>query len=289
MQKNTSSQSSSTLGEREHDVVLSLSVVSTSQGALVRNFLTTLDAHAPPVPVEVVLTINGPEPSPLEGLNLGFPVRVIENSTRRGFAQNHNAAFRVARGVHFCVINPDITFSEDVFSPLLAHLRDPRVGITAPRMVDETGEMQDSFRSLPTPGRIIARVFGRELPDERTLVDEQGFAFPDWIAGMFLLLRSGVYRELGGLDERYFLYFEDVDIGVRCRLAGYELVVDTGVTVGHDARRDSHRSLSYLRKHLASARKFFLSRPYRGALAAKRAGTFNRGGTTGTRRDPALV
>lgn len=288
MQKNTSSQSSSPSAETR-EVVLSLSVVSTSQGVLVRNFLTTLDAHAPPVPMEVILTLNGPESSPLEGLELGFPVRIVENATRRGFAQNHNAAFRAARGAHFCVINPDITFSEDVFSPLLAHLQNPDVGITAPRLVDETGEMQDSFRSLPTPRRIAARVFGRELPNERMSVDEQGLAFPDWIAGMFLLLRSDTYRELGGLDERYFLYFEDVDIGVRCRLAGYQLVVDTGVTVGHDARRDSHRSFSYLRKHLSSARKFFLSRPYRRALAAKRAGTFNRGGKAGTKHDPAFA
>lgn len=271
------------------EVALSLSVVSTSQGSLVRKFLTTLHAQAPPVPMEVILTINGPEPSPLEGLNLCFPVRVIENTTRQGFAHNHNAAFRTARGAHFCVINPDITFSEDVFSPLLKHLRDPGVGITAPRMMDQTGEVQDSFRSLPTPGRIAARVFGRELPDEPLAVDERGLAFPDWIAGMFLLLRSDTYRELNGLDERYFLYFEDVDIGVRCRLAGYELVVDTGVTVGHDARRDSHRKLSYLRKHLASARKFFLSKPYRQALAAKGRGTFNRGGRTDAKRDPAFV
>jgi GT2 family glycosyltransferase len=285
MQNNTSSRSS----ENKDEVVLSLSVISTSQGALARNFLITLDAYAPPVPMEVILTVNGPEPSPLEGLELGFPVRIIENPTRHGFAQNHNAAFRSASGTHFCVINPDITFSEDVFSPLLAHLRNPDVGITAPRMVDEGGEMQDSFRSLPTLGRIAARVFGRELPNERMPVDEQGLAFPDWIAGMFLLFRSDTYRELGGLDERYFLYFEDVDIGVRCRLAGYELVVDTGVTVGHDARRDSHRSFSYLRKHISSARKFFLSRPYRRALAAKRADTFNRGGKAGTKHDPAFA
>jgi GT2 family glycosyltransferase len=289
MQKNTSSPSSLTSGGNQDEVVLSLSVVSTSQGGLVRNFLNTLNAHAPPVSMEVVLTINGPEPSPLQGLDLGFPVRVIENATRRGFAQNHNAAFRAARGAHFCVINPDITFPEDVFSRLLAHLRDPRVGITAPRMVDETGHVQDSFRSLPTPGRIVARVFSRDLPEERMALDERGLASPDWIAGMFLLLRSDVYRELNGLNERYFLYFEDVDIGVRCRLAGYELVVDTGVTVGHDARRDSHRKLSYLRKHLASARKFFLSKPYRQALAAKRAGTFNRGGNSGIMGGPALV
>jgi GT2 family glycosyltransferase len=273
---NTFSQSSSPSGEIKDEVALSLSVVSTSQGALVRNFLTTLDAHAPPASMEVILTINGPEPSPLEGLEIGFPVRVIENPTRRGFAQNHNSAFRAARGAHFCVINPDITFSEDVFSPLLAHLRNPDVGITAPGMVDEDGEIQDSFRPLPTPRRIAARVFGRELSAEQTPIGELGLAYPDWIAGMFLLLRSETYRELGGLDERYFLYFEDVDIGVRCRLAGYELVVDTALTVGHDARRDSHRSLSYLRKHLASARKFFFSRPYREAIRAKRAGRFNR-------------
>lgn len=74
---------------------------------------------------------------------------------------------------------------------------------------------------------------------------------------MFMLFRSQDFERLGGFDERYFLYYEDVDICVRAGQQGMRVVACPKVSVVHDARRDSRRSFKHLRWHLASMVRFF--------------------------------
>jgi GT2 family glycosyltransferase len=80
---------------------------------------------------------------------------------------------------------------------------------------------------------------------------------------MFWLMEAGVFRELGGMDERYRLYFEDVDFCARARLRGMNILVDTQVRVRHDAQRSSRRNPYYLILHIQSALRFFASPVYR--------------------------
>jgi GT2 family glycosyltransferase len=76
---------------------------------------------------------------------------------------------------------------------------------------------------------------------------------------MFMLLDSKAFRTLGGFDERFFLYYEDVDLCCRIRLAGCSLTICPAVNVVHDARRASHRNLRFMKWHLASMIRFFCS------------------------------
>jgi hypothetical protein len=85
----------------------------------------------------------------------------------------------------------------------------------------------------------------------------------DWIAGMFMLFPAAVFAKLGGFDEAYFLYYEDVDLCSRLRAQGREVLVSSGVSVIHDARRASHRNPKYLRWHLSSMLRFFLHHFFR--------------------------
>ena len=79
-------------------------------------------------------------------------------------------------------------------------------------------------------------------------------------------MRSDTYRKLGGLNEKYRLYFEDVEFCTRARLAGLKLAVNTNVRVQHDAHRASRKKLIYLIWHIQSAIRFFTSPVYRKAL-----------------------
>ena len=78
-----------------------------------------------------------------------------------------------------------------------------------------------------------------------------------------MLFPSGIFERLGGFDERYFLYYEDVDICGRLRLQGHEVVLCPQAKVTHHAQRTSHRSVRYLRWHLTSMLRFFFSSVYR--------------------------
>ena len=160
-------------------------------------------------------------------------------------------------------------FEHSIFDQLLERLKTFPNAILAPQIVDDRGNIQDSFRSLPTPFEIIRR----RLPGykfEAYQPDLQGLIHPDWSAGMFWLMDSAIYRQLGGMDEYYRLYFEDVDFCTRARLAGIKVLGDSRVQIRHDARRSSRRKIYYLLWHSQSALRFFMSPVYRQARRTSR-------------------
>jgi len=248
-----------------------VSVVSHDHASLLPPLLDGLREHCRDRGIAVALTLNTGESLPFGPDGYGFPVALIRNPRPKGFAANHNAAFRAAKASYFCVLNPDIRLVEDPFPPLCLRLEDGRTGVAAPLIVNAEGGIEDSARRLPTPVRILLRSagLGRRLDYE---IGREPVS-PDWLAGMFLVFRCGIFAELGGFDERYFLYCEDADLCTRIKLAGYDVVLDPSVKVVHDARRDSHRNLTHFAYHMGSLAKFFASRVFLSGLRRKGEGT----------------
>lgn len=239
--------------------LLTISIVSHADGEKIKTLLTSLFHHEQDKTYQYLITDNlGSENYSDSAFQ---KAEIIRNKAPKGFAENHNAAFQKARGQYFCVFNPDILFVEPVFEKLLQHLQQDRADILAPLIVDSKGVVQDSFRRLPSPKEIIARRLFKAPPVQRPAA----LFSPDWLAGMFLLMRKETFKSLRGFDERYFFYFEDVDFSTRARLAGYRLLLDPFVKVQHDAHRGSRQSLRYLLWHLQSAWKFFSSDTYKKA------------------------
>ena len=251
---------------------LHISVVSHGQGELVHLLLQDIQKYCGGLALQLTLTLNIPEILSFDPTSFSFPVHILENSLPKGFGVNHNQAYRY--GVekypckYFCVINPDVRFKGDVFSPLISALQEPGShGVIAPRVVNLTGELEDSVRALPTPFSILTKALGissKNIYEQ----DEQRF-FPDWVAGMFMLFPEEVFSAAGGFDEHFFLYYEDVDFCCRLRLLGYDVVVDPATVVMHDAQRASHRNLRYLRWHVSGAIRFFLSPVFAASLWRK--------------------
>lgn len=236
--------------------LVSISVVSHNQGSLVHELLADLDRCR--VPLEVILTLNVPERLPFQAKDFGFPITLVENERRKGFGSNHNYAYSQASGGYFCVLNPDIRISGDPFPLLIRHLDDSRLGVLAPKIVGVEGGVEDSARQFPTPFSILRKALRMGSAGLDYSLEEDCI-YPDWIGGMFMLFRSDVFGEIGGFDERYFLYYEDVDLCARLHLKNYKVALCTNVSVVHDARRESRRNLKYLTWHLSSMAKFFLS------------------------------
>lgn len=245
--------------------LITFSVVSHGDAAKIERLLASLQNYEPDTKrFQIILTDNLekdlPEfdPSPWASLN------ILRNSTPLGFAHNHNNAFRIAQGEWFAILNPDLVFEQSVFGKLLDRIQADWNTILAPYIVDKSGQVQDSFRRLPTPLELI----WRRLPGykfEALKPDQDGLIHPDWIAGMFLFTSHVVYRKLGGMDARYHLYFEDVDFCTRARLAGMKVLVDSRLHIRHDAQRSSRKSFYYLLLHTQSALRFFTSSVYRQA------------------------
>lgn len=239
---------------------IAISIVSHGQGDLVGEILADLSRFADSVPIEVILTKNIPERLPFSVEDLPYPVRIVENIVPKGFGANHNAAFRLAEGRWFCVMNPDIRLNDDPFPALLECLDNPRVAVAAPLVLGTGGGVEDSARRFPSPAKILCKSLGGCKGSDYSITGSP--VHPDWVGGMFMLLPFSVYEKAGGFDERYFLYYEDVDLCARLRLMRYEVVLCPNAKVVHHAHRSSHRNLRYLRWHISSMARFFLSLVY---------------------------
>ena len=248
--------------------MISISVVSHAQANLVGALLQDLAKIAEETPIEVLLTKNLPEKTP----DVCFPsnrmIRVIENREVQGFGHNHNAAFAVATGDYFCVLNPDIRLSVNPFPVLLTTLADGLNAIAVPQIVGTEGDIQDSARRFPTLWGLIKRVSGMEA--DHMVPGATAHPIPvDWAAGMFLLMHSTQYAALGGFDQRYFLYCEDVDLSARVWKSGKRVMLCPQATAIHDARRTSHGNFKYLIWHLTSYVRYFIRHSFRSPRAAR--------------------
>lgn len=236
-----------------------VSVVSHGQGNLLRGLLSDIHEHWKPHGLHLVLTKNLREDTPSEIERLAFPTRVVQNRCPTSFAANHNAAFALFDSDIFCVVNPDIRCPTDPMPALLGTLAQPDVALAAPLAKSPAGVVEGSARRRITPWRIALRIAGLARRPDYDI--SQSPVYPDWVAGMFMALRSEDFASLGGFDERYRLYCEDADLCMRLWAAGRRVALVPEAFVVHDARRDSHRQLRYLSWHVSSLLRFFVRYP----------------------------
>lgn len=239
---------------------VSISVVSHLQIGLAAALCRDLEDYCKDSSFELILTLNLDENLPFALDAFSYPIKLIRNATPLGFGANHNQAFTHASGQNFCVMNPDIRLTGNPFNALLACLEDSSVGVAAPLVLGEQGEVEDSARRFPGPLKILCKAIGGCVGPDYAINDAP--IYPDWVGGMFMLFPRGIFERLRGFDERYFLYYEDVDICGRLRLLGHEVALCPQARVTHHAQRSSHRSFRYLRWHLRGMARFFLSPVY---------------------------
>ncbi len=240
--------------------LLTVSIVSHMQLGFVKHLLADIAKFCDPSFLEVIVTINVHEKKDILPEDYLFNLTVIRNRSPKGFGANHNYAFSIARGDYFCVINPDIRLNGDPFLGLIRGLSDKSVGVIASLVLRENGCFADSAREFPSIPLLVRRIVYKTRQSDY-LIGSRPIQ-PDWIAGMFMLFPSSVFKTLEGFDERYFLYCEDIDICARLYLKGLKCVLDPRVRIMHLEQRDSHYQLRYLIYHLSSIVRFFLSTVY---------------------------
>jgi N-acetylglucosaminyl-diphospho-decaprenol L-rhamnosyltransferase len=181
--------------------------------------------------------------------------RVLENATPLGFAANVNRGVRETTGEYVLMANPDAIPHEGAVAALLEFLETrSRAGIAGPKMLYPDGTLQPSRRSFPTVlGTIVRRTPLRLLRDpyrhqarHYNLGEVPTEPVPaDWMLGGFLLFRREMLEELGGLDEGFRLYGEDIDLCYRAAKAGWERWYVPAAVVEHEHKAETdHRLLT---------------------------------------------
>ncbi|MEN9479140.1 MAG: hypothetical protein RLZZ298_535 [Pseudomonadota bacterium] len=230
---------------------VTVSIVSHGHGIMVESLIRVLLGYSEVG--QIILTCNIPET-----LNIASHERItlVDNGVPKGFGSNHNAAFALCQYPFFCPLNPDIELSENPFPKLLKSASETGAALVAPLIFSRNGSVEDSIRHFPTFRLLLSKVLGNSCGRYPVFLGQPDF-YPEWVAGMFLMFRSQAFACLHGFDEKFFLYYEDVDICVRAWKNGMKVLACPSVAVVHDARRESHRSSRYLRWHLASMVRYF--------------------------------
>ena len=139
---------------------VAVSIVCHRQLSLAILLISDLQSLCSDAIKEVILTLNVDEKFDLSEFKFSFPVRIIRNESPLGFGANHNAAFKQAKGNFFCVLNPDIRLTMNPFPILLEFARQSDVGVVAPRVLNNSGQREDSERRFPTPWELMKKIAG---------------------------------------------------------------------------------------------------------------------------------
>lgn len=191
----------------------------------------------------------------------------LQNETPQGFGANHNKVFRYCReelGLQhadgFLVLNPDVVVSSQTINDLLVSLQNyyPRLAAANLFKDQEFKTLEGSVRRFPYLWDFFSSLIFKST---RTTIRRQGFNEPchvDWASGAFLVFQAELYAALGGFDERYYLYCEDVDICWRAsKLYGVRTLYLPHIKAVHAGRRDSHKSINrHMLWHICSAFRF---------------------------------
>jgi len=256
-------------------VDLSVIVISYNSAAYLPACLGAL-SRSTHVPYEVVVVDNASTDGSAGVVRRTCPgATVIENPDNRGFARAANQGFRAANGRRMLLLNPDTEVQEGAADRCVAFLdANSDVGIVGARVNNPDGTLQRACRrSVPTPmvslfrlaglSRLFprhpaARAYNLEDEDPARTMDV------DAVSGSFLMVRREALEAVGGMDERYFLYAEDIDFCMSVRRAGYRVVYYPEAVVVHHkgassrqtrlaANREFHRSMAlFHQKHFAS-------------------------------------
>jgi GT2 family glycosyltransferase len=228
--------------------MLAVSIVTFRSGQVIGQCLKKL-FEATSRPIQIVVFDNASDDDTLAQLRpFGNAVRVIPHRSNVGFGCAHNRVLAQVSSEYFLLLNPDVELPPGGLDRLVGHLEEnPGCGAVAPLLANGPhGELSGFGRSYPGQGRLPRS--WRSLPGEIATLQ-----------GACVLVRSALLRSLGGFDERFFLYAEDLDLSLQIRRAGYSLACLKTVGARHlGGHSESGRSsLSVAHRKYAALLKFY--------------------------------
>ena len=246
---------------------LSAAIVTYNDIDKVRDAVLSIKENTKRYPLKLYIIDNGSTDGTADFFK-DFDVTVIENGKNIGFGAAHNKALNLSLGKYHFIINPDILVKSDVLSDMADFMdENPDVALSMPNILNGDGTVQYLPKEIPTArylflGR-LARLGGvfKKIREEYVWADREIKAPTkiDFCSGCFMCISSQVFKDLGGFDERYFMYLEDVDLTLRAKSFGKAVIIPK-ISVTHSWERESAKKLKYLFIHLSSARKFLRRR-----------------------------
>lgn len=231
-------------------IKLSIIIVSWNVEKYLVNCLSSIEKNRPSVEYEIIVVDNASTDGIVDRIRRDFPnVCLVENISNIGFAAANNQGIEMAKGQYLFLLNPDTIVHPDAMDSLTKYLDEHEdVGACGPKLVREDGSLYILNGSDPTVrsllyGKTIFRSLGifrghyKKLKNRKYDFNKQTQF--DQLSGSAIMVRKSVITEIGMMDENFFLYFEDVDLCVRLRKAGWKLVYVPDAVITHIGGRSS--------------------------------------------------
>lgn len=224
--------------------------------------LSSLIEFAKEMDIQIYVLDNASQDETVHLIKEKFPqVYVIESKDNLGFGKGHNRIVKQVESDYHMVVNPDIVFTENSVKKLYEFLEKfSNVGQITPRILNEDGTEQFLPKKDPTFKYVVLSKFPvfKHYRTDYTRANEE-FKRPTRIlssTGCLFMIRTALFKRIGGFDERFFMYFEDADLSRRVRRTA-DIVFYPNVYVFHGWKRDNTRSLRGIRIFLTSMAKYF--------------------------------
>lgn len=236
---------------------ISFVIVSWNVRDLLRRALESIVKEAAGVEIEIIVVDNASTDGTVEMARAGFPAaRVIANTENAGFTRGNNQALEFAQGRYLFLLNPDAELSPGALRAMVDYMDAPenaRVGIVGPQLRYGDGSLQSSRRRFPTfttallestklqqwfpRNRVLRRFYVQDTRDDAV-------QDVDWVVGAAMFVRRAVYEQIGGLDERFFMYSEELDWCFRAKKEGWRVVYFPRASVLHYEGKSSGQVLA---------------------------------------------
>jgi N-acetylglucosaminyl-diphospho-decaprenol L-rhamnosyltransferase len=256
---------------------LSIVIVSWNVRDYLAACLDSIHANTGDLTYEVVVVDSYSDDGTVEMVRSRYAwVKFLPQPSNVGFTRGNNIGLGTAQGRYLMLLNPDTEILGDALPRMVSYLDDnPHVGIVGPRTLNSDGTTQSTRRRFPTlltavfestwlqgwaPRRVLDEFYARDIPDD-------GTADVDWVQGSALMIRRKVYGQIGGLDEQYVMFSEEMDWCKRARSAGWRVVYMGDAVVVHHGGKSTEQTSALKHIHFQNSKLRYF-RKFHGPLAA---------------------
>ena len=223
---------------------------------------------------EIIVVDNHSWDDSCEMMRQRFPnITLIENKENSGFPKGNNIGVAVAQGEYLCILNPDTVVAEDTFVKVLAFAKQqPDLGIVGCKLIDGTGNfLPESKRGVPTPWVAFTKITGlyKFFPNSSLFnkyyaqhVSENETGKVAILVGAFMVIKRDLYFEVGGFDEKCFMYSDDIDLSYTVLQKGKSNYYFHDTSVIHYKGESTIKDGTYMRR-FREAMHFFYQKHFR--------------------------
>ncbi len=257
---------------------LSIIIVNYNVKEFLQNLLTSLSKAVSNLSAEIIIVDNGSDDGSIEMLQEKFPgVTLISSKINLGFSKANNLGLKIATGKFLLLLNPDTIVQEDTFEKLIQFFNENQdAGMVGCKILNPDGTLQLACRrSFPGPWTSFCKVSGLSslFPKSKlfarynlTYLDENQSYEVDAISGSFMMVRREIFEKIGGLDEQFFMYGEDLDWCYRVQKSGWKVYYVHNTTIIHYKGESTKRSSLDETKVFYNAMHLFVKKHFASSL-----------------------